>query len=400
MKRINQLMEKGVIIPHPESVYIAPECSLERISSNGVTLFPGTRLTGSKTLIMDQAQIGEEGPVTLNDTFVGKQSRLKGGFFNGAVFLGGNEVGSCAHVRPGTILEEQASAAHCVGLKQTILFPFVTLGSLINFCDCFMAGGTSRKDHSEVGSSFIHFNYTPNQDKATPSMMGNIHQGVMLDQPPIFLGGQGGLVGPRKINFGCISAAGSILRKDENRRGRLLLSGGLKTASLPWAPGTYTQIGDIYNKNIQYISSLMALKAWYTKVRILFCEDFFSNELFKGLVGTLDGCIHERIKRLEQFCEKLMVSKNHLLDAQKNPKAIKIHDTVIEAFPKAKQKFENASTSTDETGVHFIKKIENSIGEYGKNYITAIKNLSDQDKQAGSQWLLSMEENLCQNLFI
>ena len=30
-----------------------------------------------------------------------------------------------------------------------------------------MAGGTSRKDHSEVGSSYIHFNFTPDGDKTT-----------------------------------------------------------------------------------------------------------------------------------------------------------------------------------------------------------------------------------------
>jgi bifunctional UDP-N-acetylglucosamine pyrophosphorylase/glucosamine-1-phosphate N-acetyltransferase len=95
-------------------------------------------------------------------------------------------------VRAGTIFEEQASIAHTVGLKQTILFPFVTLGSLINFCDCFMAGGTSRENHSEVGSSYIHFNYTPNQDKATASLIGDVPHGVMLNQNPIFLGGQGG----------------------------------------------------------------------------------------------------------------------------------------------------------------------------------------------------------------
>ena len=76
-------------------------------------------------------------------------------------------LGYNSHVRAGTILEEAASVAHTVGLKQTILFPFVTLGSLINFCDCLMAGGTGPKDHSEVGSSYIHFNFTPNQDKAT-----------------------------------------------------------------------------------------------------------------------------------------------------------------------------------------------------------------------------------------
>ena len=64
-------------------------------------------------------------------------------------------MGSGAQVRPGTILEEGAEMAHTVGLKQTIFFPFVVGGSLINFCDALMSGGKSRKVHSEIGSSFM-----------------------------------------------------------------------------------------------------------------------------------------------------------------------------------------------------------------------------------------------------
>ncbi len=133
-------------------------------------------------------------------------------------------MASGAQVREGCILEEEANASHTVGLKQTILFPFVTLGSLINFCDCFMAGGTSRKNHSEVGSSYIHFNYTPNQDKATASLIGDVPKGVMINQAPIFLGGQGGLVGPSRIGYGTVIAAvpftGRIVPKEENCSGR------------------------------------------------------------------------------------------------------------------------------------------------------------------------------------
>jgi len=84
-----------------------------------------------------------------------------------------------AEVREGCLLEEEANGAHTVGLKQTILFPFVTLGSIVNFCDILMAGGTDRRNHSEVGSSYIHFNYTPNQDKATASLIGDVAYGVM-----------------------------------------------------------------------------------------------------------------------------------------------------------------------------------------------------------------------------
>ena len=39
--------------------------------------------------------------------------------------------------------------------------------------------------------------------------------GVMLNQSPIFLGGQGGLVGPCRLAFGTITAAGTINRKEK-----------------------------------------------------------------------------------------------------------------------------------------------------------------------------------------
>ena len=49
-----------------------------------------------------------------------------------------------------------------------------------------MSGGTSRRDHSEVGSSYIHFNFTPDGDKTTPSLFGDVVHGVLLDQPAVF----------------------------------------------------------------------------------------------------------------------------------------------------------------------------------------------------------------------
>ena len=160
---VKMLISKGVNVPNPESVFISDDVNPERISGENVTIYGGCKIIGEKSMIMKNSQIGYEAPVTLENTLLGENTKLMGGFFSGAVFAGDNTFGSGAHVRNGTILEEEANAAHTVGLKQTILFPFVTLGSLINFCDCFMAGGTSRKDHSEVGSSFIHFNYTPHQ---------------------------------------------------------------------------------------------------------------------------------------------------------------------------------------------------------------------------------------------
>ncbi len=154
--KVIELIKKGVDIPNPFSIDIGDEINLDRISSAGVKLYPGTRIYGAKTLVSQGTKLGYEAPATIVDCQIGPHVELKGGFFKSSVFLEKANVAFGAQVREGCILEEEANANHTVGLKQTILFPFVTLGSLINFCDCLMAGGTSRKNHSEVGSSYIH----------------------------------------------------------------------------------------------------------------------------------------------------------------------------------------------------------------------------------------------------
>jgi hypothetical protein len=66
---------------------------------------------------------------------------------------------------------------------------YVTVGSLVNFCDALVSGGQSRAQHSEIGSGFIHFNYTPSGktgDKATPTLVGDVERGVFLREEKIF----------------------------------------------------------------------------------------------------------------------------------------------------------------------------------------------------------------------
>ncbi|MCP3898151.1 MAG: protein GlmU [Desulfobacteraceae bacterium] len=376
-----KLMDKGVNILNPESVLIGQEVDVDRISGKDVTIYPGVRILGNKTLICDGVKLGREAPVTIENSYVGPDTSLNGGFFQGACFVGKNSFGSGAHVRAGTILEEEASAAHCVGLKQTILFPFLTLGSLINFCDCFMAGGTDRKNHSEVGSSFIHFNYTPNQDKATPSMLGNVYQGVLLNQNPIFLGGQGGLVGPCKIGFGCLTVAGSIIRRDELKTDRLLLGGSLREASISRGASLYKNVPRIYNNNLTYIASLISLLSWYREIRALFVEGFFSEQLFAGMVSTLEIAINERIKKLEGFIIKLKES-----DYEK-------HQSLIDSFSEKKQFL------IDQKKVDFSDSIP-EVDTEKKHYIKFIKELDTSIASKLSRWVYSIEYKIFEKIKI
>ncbi len=303
---IQRLLDRGVRMPNPFTVEIGEEVAPERIAANGVVICGGTRITGRKTLIMAGAQLGKEAPVVLDNCRLGKDVELSGGFFTDSVFLERASMASGAQVRANCLLEEEVKAGHNVGLKQTILFPFVTLGSLINFCDVFMAGGTSRKNHSEVGSSYIHFNYTPNQDKATASLLGDVPRGVMLKEAPLFLGGQGGLVGPARIGFGTVIAAGEIWRRDCPEGGRLLRSEGEKGAiESDFHPGLYGDIQRRVVNNIIYYANMRALKQWYIHVRGLFSDGDYAQALHEGVLEVIDGAAAERMLRLGALAEKM-----------------------------------------------------------------------------------------------
>jgi UDP-N-acetylglucosamine/UDP-N-acetylgalactosamine diphosphorylase len=298
--RLARLVDGGVVIVDPRQTWVGPEVVPERILAGSV-LYPGTRLAGASVWLGAGAQVGTEGPATVVDSVLDDSASIASGYVSGAVLLRGASLGGSAHVRAGTLLEEEASTAHAVGLKQTILLSYVTLGSLINFCDCLMAGGSSRKDHSEVGSGYIHFNFTPwgeRGDKATPSLIGDVPRGVFLRESRIFLGGAGGLVGPANVGYGSVAAAGQVLRRDLPER-RLLLSPP-REIDKELLPRYQDKVEPRAGKNIEYVAQLFALRAWYRQVRLERASPG-SRSVLEAALGVLDVCIEERIEQLGRF---------------------------------------------------------------------------------------------------
>ncbi len=215
-QRLQRLSQRGVRLVDSRQVFVDADVDPDRVHP-GAILYPGTRLAGRSTMIGPGARIGSEGPATVIDSTVAEDAEICSGFVSGSVLLNRAKIGPNGHIRAGCLLEEEASTAHAVGLKQTILTSFVTLGSLINCCDCLISGGTSRRDHTEIGSGFIHFNFTPwgrNGDKATASLIGDVPRGVFLRQERIFIGGLSGMVGPHRVGFGSFSIAGQVIRSD------------------------------------------------------------------------------------------------------------------------------------------------------------------------------------------
>ena len=308
---LKALEEKGVKIIDPRQVYISPDVDPDRIYPGSV-LYPGTRVTGARALIGTGAKIGTEGPAHVNNSVIGAEASIASGYVTECTLLPRAKAGANCHFRGGTLLEEEANTAHAVGLKQTIMMYGVTMGSLINFCDALLSGGLSRKVHTEVGSGFIHFNFTPwgeTGDKATPSLIGTVTEGVFLDKPPIFLGGMSGIVGPKEIGFGAMTVAGQVVRKsvpDET-----MYSGGRSSFEKSFSYNNSTpsekHIRQVRESNIEYLAQLYALKAWYTHIRLKrsrLCGNEELELVYAGALETLEECVKERVKRYKSFASR------------------------------------------------------------------------------------------------
>jgi hypothetical protein len=367
-------------------VVVGEEVDPARIAGN-VTIHPGCRIQGLETSIGPGCEIGAEAPATIGNCQLGRKVKLAGGYFSGATFFDGANMGSGAHVRAGTILEEEANGAHTVGLKQTILMPFTTLGSLVNFCDILMAGGTSRKDHSEVGSSYIHFNYTPHQDKATASLVGDVPQGVFLNKKPIFLGGQGGLVGPARIEYGTIVAAGTTCRKDLLEPGKLHIPETLPEKTIDYETGVYRGIDRIVKNNLIYIGNILALREWYRKVRSLFmCRDEFDKACLEGGRENLELALAERIKRLGDLASNMEYSFQWLVHHDAPSEIIEMQKRFHAEWPDMKTKFEQYDPSQN---FQALESFMDGLPPHG-NYIETIQALEPETRQAGQTWLQSI----------
>lgn len=392
---IEGLRRRGVTIPAAETLEIGEEVRVERIHGPNTVLHAGTRLRGRDLLISPGCRIGAEGPATVDNCVLGQEVQLKGGYFSEAVFLHKSSMGLGAHVRAGTLMEEQANGAHTVGLKQTVLLPFVTLGSLINFCDILMAGGTSRNNHSEVGSSFIHFNFTPfgaRGDKATPSLIGDVPQGVMLRSPRIFLGGQAGLVGPVHIDYGTVLAAGFVYRRDY---GRDLLVIGEKTQPVarPFAAPRYTRIGVRVQKNLTYIGNLVALWAWYEHVRRPFAaaDDVLLAQVYRAAQAVVVANIVERTKQLARLAGYMDDSiAGFGPNASQSSPEITTQKRFRDEWPEIERRLA-AYPELAMTQKSHMEPLTREIGETAApHYLATVQRLSDDAVGFGQRWLDSI----------
>jgi bifunctional UDP-N-acetylglucosamine pyrophosphorylase/glucosamine-1-phosphate N-acetyltransferase len=245
-------------------------------------------------------------------------------------------------------------------------------------------------------SSYIHFNFTPDGDKTTASLIGDVPRGVMLNQPAIFLGGQGGIVGPLRMGYGNVVAANSVLRNDFTEDNKLIVGRAHSGKTINFRPRAYPNIRRIVENNIIYIANLMALEEWYIHVR----RPFFDSQEFGQLIisGLLDKLIlakKERIKRLQALAEKAKISPEH--DAETRPETSGRNE-FSEKFTDIEALFAGGigDNAVEKYRDDFLSAFDKARSESGASYIAVIQGLPADVSDKGTVWLQRIVDTFCE----
>lgn len=413
MSKIGELQAKGVIIPEPSQIKIADDVRVENIES-GVILNPGVVIQGENTLFGYGSILGPHG--FFYNVCCGRNVKLAQGNYSNCVFLDNVEIRSGAEMRNGTLFLEEAQAAHNVGCKMTILGIRVVLGSLINFCDVFVNGGTDEPyGFTEIGSGAIHYNFTPNGLKFG-SLIGSGAYGEMYGlYPKTFVGGQTQIIAPIIIGSKVLIPAGTAARQ-QIPDGVMAVSPALSPGNKDYYPDMLTSLkAKIYDTALLILHQ-QALAHYFAVIRQAFAkwnEDNFAEKLYQAAKIAIELNIQERLNWLffqsehgqpanlfSKLHKSLRLHEEQLQHASGNKIAfhlteIQEHQAALQVQDSLQQVLSQSVVATNEENEFLAtchtewQKIKSSSPSSSSQYMQFITNLPIEIKQQGIQWLSS-----------
>jgi UDP-N-acetylglucosamine/UDP-N-acetylgalactosamine diphosphorylase len=403
--KIAKLLAQGVQIPAPEQVYVAPEVAPENIE-HGVVLLPGVVLEGEKTLLGSGTVLGPQGYFV--NVRCGRQVKLAAGQYHNCVFLDGARVRGGAEMREGTLFMEEAQAAHTVGCKMTILGMQVTLGSLINFCDVLVTGGSDEPfGFTEIGSGAIHYNFTPNGLKFG-SLIGPGALGEMFGLfARTFVGGQTQIISPTIIGSEVLIPAGVAVRSPV-ADGVIAVPQPLAAGEKPYEPTLLTRVREKFTLTATLLAHYQALYHYFCTVRQHFAQhlaDTFLEKLYQAAAQIILQNIQERLSWLfhkkengvrVDLCARL--SESLRLHQQKLSKAgqpelrflleqVREHQALLADQESLAQVWQEPLPQLPEQQA-FMAQWEDALGKaVSPHYFSFVRGLPLETKLFGKHWL-------------
>lgn len=212
----------------------------------------------------------------------------------------------------------------------------------------------------------------------------------MLDQSPIFLGGQGGLVGPTRVAYGTVVAAGTICRRDVLEPGKLVFGQtGHRVKEAKYDTRVYGEIDRICQNNFIYLGNLHALNAWYRHVRpSLTADDIYAQACLEGARWQIAAMVDERIKRLTQLAGKVAESLEIAVAPSENQRRFVKH------WPDVAPRLALSAASADRDSAKkdaFLMAVREAANG---SYIDTIQALPPDVRKQGTAWLQDITDSI------
>jgi hypothetical protein len=375
-ERLAKLRKAGVEVWGPERVYIGAEVGQARIEPGAVLV--NALVRGSKTAIGARSRIGTSGMALIVDTQVGRDVELGSGSYLNATFFDRAKVRGCAEMRQGTVLEEEAEAGHSVGMKHTYFTTGVVAGSCINYCDLLMTGGSSRRDHSEIGSGSVHFNFDPRGDKFG-SLFGDA-RGLLLRRRRIFVGGNSGVVAPVHVDFGAVVGAGAVVRKNIKVNG--FCSGDDRTHRAGvFEPNAYSDLRRKFLVTAELCGNLRALLFWHNLVRLPQARGV-ERVLCKAAIANIRLHIAHRAREVDKLIAKLetfAVANSGVRGFWRQ------HQLLVKSRQKIYYSLTRFCGDMAAAPAGFVAEYKR--GRTAMDHCDAIRNIGDANARRAEQWL-------------
>ena len=354
---VEKLIAKGVDIPAPESVVVGEEVNLENVEP-GVVIGPGTKILGAETMIGAGTEI--QGAAIIKNSLIGRNCSLAAGEYADSVLLNGCSTVGWARVRGHCAWEEESNSAHNCDTKTTVLGYKVTLGSLINFCNVLMLGGTSPRLEvgAEVGSGTINFNFLPFGPTVgaliKPStVVGSMESPFLVcDGAPtryVFIGGHTSIITPVVIGLGTVVAAKTRLNPGIYGHDKLIGGGNIEKP-LVMDVSKVRVLKDItpkYEILIRQMATTVAYRKW-CDLRAAWAKRNNLDEFQVKLIEGFAGKVNKYMEALEAYGDNVA---KYLLASDDNsrPDSLEKNKSVATRW-KEKIKAKIKAAVTDETG--------------------------------------------------
>ena len=323
-KRVRKLQKRGVEILNPESVVIDRSVKLKNIQA-GVTIGPGTTIEGTATMIGAGTEI--KGSATIKNCLIGRDCSLHSGEYLDSVLLNECSTVGWARVRGHCAWEEGTNTAHNVDTKTTVLGYKTTLGSLINFCNVLMLGGTSPRLEvgAEVGSGTINFNFLPYGAAVgaliKPStVIGSIDSPFLsCDGAPIrydFVGGHCSIIAPVVIGLNSMIAAKTRVNPGIYGNDVMVMGGNLERSSVIDVQRirALKDMTPKYKILVQQLAIAVSFRKW-CQLRTAWAEetksDDFELKLIRGYTGKIDKFIGALADYGDNIATYLLATDEH-----------------------------------------------------------------------------------------